>query len=385
MEILIIETNRRARELLANCKKSLPFFARLRLTWSFYRRQEAWEALLPSRNSTNRVMALVWFLVNQEHVSPNDALQAKLANTAREGSLEERQLACAMLWNIYNLNEATVAGLISALEDPDSLVRDIAACAIAKNGTMAVAMLVAILLGKFDGRNRGVPPSVELRRSALPVLISTVEEWNSTFRFMLKENLRDDEDARAMQDEYWRPLQDHMRECLSELSPLLEDGPNDLQADVAYCMALLGAKRDQAINALIRATRKCPSVELLQRWNSVENINGNQATAAIFALRQCMSHPESELSELAAEAIARMGKHALPALMECLRDEHPRTRATAASVLARRMGFPSNLFLKCRLALPILRELLSDEDSNVRTAAAESLRIAELYPQDEMD
>jgi HEAT repeat protein len=86
----------------------------------------------------------------------------------------------------------------------------------------------------------------------------------------------------------------------------------------------------------------------------------------VAALLSQLDSPDADTRGKASLAIVRLGEPAVPGLVEMLKSEDPRRRATAASTLF-------GMGPKARAAVPALAEALSDPDSEMRVSAAMAL------------
>lgn len=154
------------------------------------------------------------------------------------------------------------------------------------------------------------------------------------------------------------------RAAVPALILALADVDAVLRRRVCVALGEIGEGANAAVPALIKALQTDDSLTV--KRHAAAALGELGAAAAVGPLVETLGSEDIRLRAVVAVALARLGRRAVPRLIETLRHPSPTARAAAVRVLGKGEW-------RCDAAGP-LAALLTDADPSVREAAAEALR-----------
>jgi HEAT repeat protein len=130
-------------------------------------------------------------------------------------------------------------------------------------------------------------------------------------------------------------------------------------------LGMMGCSRQGAVETPPDADRKGPNYTPLAMYERDSQVRPATFEATI-SRNGAVAFSEPTEQELAAQALGRIGKPAVPLLMNALQHRDPLARRQAALVLAK-------IGPEAAEAVPLLVGALDDQDAAVRRAAAKAL------------
>jgi serine/threonine protein kinase/HEAT repeat protein/Tfp pilus assembly protein PilZ len=238
-----------------------------------------------------------------------------LVGALRDENANVRWRAAAALGEIGPEARAAIPALLSALEDRDVSTTD------------AVALALEKVIGKPEPspQPRPEPPIPEAPGTADlgSLILSLTTDDDQSVRWRAAAALGDMGPA--------------AKEAIPALTGALEDKDNTVRCEAARALGRMDSAAKEAVPALAAALRDEDEV-LRHHAAAALGLIGPDALAAVPALIEALRERDFLEPDEAQEALFNIGRAAGPALIEALRDENPRIRGKASSLVARLGG-----------------------------------------------
>lgn len=155
------------------------------------------------------------------------------------------------------------------------------------------------------------------------------------------------------------------RAAVPRLTTMLGSDDKELRLAAAWALARIAPETEGLERVFLEALR---TEDVNQKTAGAIGLAqvGCQDPSGIATLIKALEHWEDMVSGFAGEALARIGKPAVPGLVESLKHPNSRVRANAARALGK-------IGLAAREAIPAIIPLLDDRDRYVRQQAARAL------------
>ena len=267
-----------------------------------------------------------------------EALPALLV-ALRDTNTFLRAAAAGALGAIGTAAESAIPQLIAALKDENRNVRSRSAEALGEMGPLARSAMPALLEALEDRDVSAADAASAALRKIIGGPSAVVSEpptppAPTTAGADLVRALKDkDRDAR------WRAAvalgaTPASSEVVLALVEAIEDPDDTVRWEAVKALGKLGSGAKDAVPALAAALYD--EDEIFRRHAaSALAAMGPDAAAAVPALIRAFRHGREEEPMVVVEALVRIGRGAVPALVEALKDENPRIRGKAAETLTR--------------------------------------------------
>jgi HEAT repeat protein len=260
-----------------------------------------------------------------------------------------------------------VPGLIRALAHEDIRVRAEAAEDLGQLGSHATPALPALRMALSD-------PDGYARINAAESLARLDATDEKAFSMLIEGCKQKEQALRAAAVEALATLDPPRREAIPALIDALGSDRDDKVRAVAACgLGRVGEWTltqplpvEDAVTALGQALKQDKD-ERVRLWSAKALLKfGRDAGPALPALRSTLRKKSVSVARMAAEVMVRLGKPAIPFLVDALNDQKCRVRDTIAAGLA-------DLGPSARPAIPALLGALTDDDQILRWEAASAL------------
>jgi HEAT repeat protein len=293
---------------------------------------------------------------------------AKEAISSLIHALEDRktdvrkEVARALGYIGLRANEV-VPALIGALKDPDADVRYRAAFALGEFGPKAKAAVPALIDALND-------PDEVVRRNA-PQALGEIGPYAKAAVPALIRGFKD-KNVRTYADSALGKIG---RSAVPALIEALKDEDPIIRNNSATALGHIGPDAKDAVPALIRLFND--EQEQARYGSYVEWALGKIGKAAVPALIEALKDKNPFVRDYSALVLRDIGPEAVPALIEATKDTNLMVRARACYALVGGIG------LDAKAAVRAIKELLNDEDREIRRCAYDALeKIGKLPSED---
>jgi HEAT repeat protein len=268
-----------------------------------------------------------------------------------------RAVAAEALGKIGPDARDAVPELAAALGDPSLRVRHHAAVALGKIGPEAKPVVPALTKALRDADDVAICAALALVQidpaaieTAVPALIGALERGM---------------DSRSAAEALAR-LGPAAKRAVPSLRRALEEGAADARKFAAVALGCIGPDAAQATDALVKRLKDDYVDARVAAARALVQIDPANRNLAVPVLVASLADEKAFVREVVPDQLARMGKPAVPALIEALKSENPRVRCEVLRVLGK-IGAEANE------SLPAVLRALKDEPWSVRAAAASAL------------